>query len=55
MVSHHPGKFCGHRHCSSGDINIPANTVILPQMWDVAAVMIYTRLLPPLSPLKYGI
>ena len=20
MVSHHPAKFCGHRHCDSGDI-----------------------------------
>ena len=20
IVSHHPAKFCGHRHCGSGDI-----------------------------------
>ena len=31
----HPTKFGGHRHCGSGDINIPANTVILLQMWDI--------------------
>ena len=38
MVSDHPAKFGGHRHWSSGDINIPANTVILPRIWDVASV-----------------
>ena len=30
MVSQHPAKCGGHRH--HGD-NIPANMVILPQMW----------------------
>ena len=35
LINHHPGKFAGHRHCSSRDINIPANTLILPQMWDI--------------------
>ena len=34
VVSHHPAKFGGHRHCDSGDINIPANTVIFLQMRD---------------------
>ena len=34
-MSQHPAKFGGHRHCGSGDINIPANTVILPQMRDI--------------------
>ena len=35
IVSHQPTKFGGHRHCASGDINIPANTVILLQMQDI--------------------
>ena len=28
-------KFGGHRHCGSGDIDIPANTIILPQARDI--------------------
>ena len=35
IVSHHPAKFGGHRHCGSGDVNIPANTVIFFQMQDI--------------------
>ena len=35
IVSHHPAKFGGHRHCGSGNINLPANTVILSQMRDI--------------------
>ena len=31
MVSHYPAKFDGYRHSGSGDINILANTVLLPQ------------------------
>ena len=42
MISYHPAKFGGHRHCGGGDINISANTVNLLQMWDVATVTIYT-------------
>ena len=35
VLNHHPGKFAGHRHCGSRDINIPANTLILPQIRDI--------------------
>ena len=34
VVNQHPGKFGYHRHCGSGDDNIPANIVISLQMWD---------------------
>ena len=35
IVSHHPAKFDGHRQCGSGDIDVPANLVILLQIWDI--------------------
>ena len=35
MLSHHPAKFGGHRHCGCGDMNIPTNSVMLPQMRDI--------------------
>ena len=35
MVSHNLSKFGGHRHSGSGHMNILANMVILPKMWDV--------------------
>ena len=35
ILSHHPTKFGGRRHCGSEYINIPTNTVILPQMRDI--------------------
>ena len=36
MLSYHPAKFGGHRHCGSEDImNIPANTEILPQIRNI--------------------
>ena len=34
MVGHPFGKSGGHRHCGCGDINIPTNKVILPQIQD---------------------
>ena len=48
MVSHHSAKSGDHRRCDSGDINIPANTVGLPQIQDVSSVTVNARLLPPL-------
>ena len=42
MVSHHPTKFEDHKHYNSGDIKIPANTLNLPQMGDVASVTVHT-------------
>ena len=35
MVVHYPAKLGDHRHCGSGDMNILANTLILPQMRDI--------------------
>ena len=35
ILSHHPVKFGGHRHCENGDKNIPTKMVILLQMWDI--------------------
>ena len=32
IVRHCPAQFDDHKHCNSEDINISANTVILPQM-----------------------
>ena len=51
MFYRHPAMFSGHRHYDSGDMNIPANTVILPQMWDIrdgicppiSAIIIFSR------------
>ena len=34
MVNQHHAKFGGHKNCGSGDISIPGNTVIVPQMRD---------------------
>ena len=54
-VNHHPDKFVGHKHCVSGDTNIPVNGVILPKMWDahpLLCIPAYFR--PPiLLPLKH--
>ena len=41
-MSYHSAKFSGHRHYTSGDINIPVSMVNLPQMWDLASVTVYT-------------
>ena len=41
MVSHHPAKFDGHRHCGSGNMNIPANTILLQRR---ISVTVYARL-----------
>ena len=41
MVSYHPARFGGNRHCGSGDINTPANIVILAQMQDVIVVTVH--------------
>ena len=35
IVSHHPAKLDGHRHCGSEDIDIPVNMVILQQIQDI--------------------
>ena len=40
MVSH-PWKFDGYRHCGSGNINIPAIMINLPQMRDVTSMPVY--------------
>ena len=41
MVSHYPAKFDGHRHCGSGNMNIPANTILLQRR---ISVTVYARL-----------
>lgn len=49
MVRDHPTHFGGPRHSGSGDINIPTNMVISPQIWNVTSMNVYARLLPILS------
>ena len=41
-VNHHPDKFVGHKHCVSGDTNIPVNGVILPKMWGAHPLLCIT-------------
>ena len=43
MVSHHPAKFNGHRHCDSEDINSPENVINLSQMRDCICMPTYSR------------
>ena len=49
MVSHHPAKFGGNKHCGSGNINNSANTVALPQMRDAASATVFTLLMKTFS------
>ena len=48
MVSHYSATSADNRHCGRGDINIPANTVSLPQILDFASVTVHARSLPAL-------
>ena len=45
MVSHHPAKFNGHRHCDSEDINSPENVINLSQMRDCNACLLTPAIL----------
>ena len=38
MIIHPFAKFGGHRQRDSGDMNIPPNTLIIPQMRDLMFV-----------------